>query len=284
MAAPLRITSPKNPRLVNAIKLRDSKHRRVQKSFLIDGRKSIELAQQSGIVLRELFVCEEFSDDTDALVETLHQNGGSVYLVSDALMGKLNYGEQSHDCVAIGDFFDTSLETLAGRIEHACRGKIVGKQKVAGLYLVIDRIEKPGNLGAILRTADAAGVDAVLLSDSICDVYNPNAIRSSLGGLFTLPIGTGTEEQVADWLKSNAIMVYTARVEGAVDYCSANYARKSALIIGNEAQGLGNRWNSNEYQAVRIPMAGCIDSLNASVSAAVVLFEMVRQKTASRKV
>lgn len=288
MAAALRITSPKNPRLVNAIKLRDSKHRRTQKLFLIDGRKSVELALQSGIVVRELFVCEESCPETNSdvggVLEAVQRSGGAVYFVSDAVMGKLNYGEQSHECVAVGEFFDTSLETLMERVGRASRGKESGKANTTGLYLVIDRVEKPGNLGAILRTADAAGVDAVLLSDSICDVYNPNAIRSSLGGLFTMPIGLGMEGQVADWLKSNGISVYTARVEGAVDYCDVGYSGKSALVIGNEAQGLGNRWSSDEYQAVRIPMAGRIDSLNASVSAAVVLFEMVRHTNGSRNV
>jgi TrmH family RNA methyltransferase len=288
MAAPLRITSPKNPRLVNAIKLRDSKHRRAQKLFLIDGRKSVELALQSRIVVRELFVCEGFWEkskpDAVDVLEAVQRHGGEVYYVSGALMRKLNYGEQSHDCVAVGEFFDTSFETLTGRVERALRGKVAGTAKAADLYLVVDRVEKPGNLGAILRTADAAGVNAVLLSDSICDIYNPNAIRSSLGGLFTIPLGLGVEQQVAEWLKSNGISIYTARVEGAVDYCDVSYSEKSALVIGNEAQGLGSRWSSDEYQAVRIPMAGRIDSLNASVSAAVVLFEIVRQTNASRKV
>jgi TrmH family RNA methyltransferase len=121
-------------------------------------------------------------------------------------------------------------------------------------------------------------VDAVLLSDSICDVFNPNAIRSSLGALFTLPIGSGTQERVADWLVSQNVTVYTARVEGANDYTSTTFSDRAALVVGNEASGLGNRWLESDYHAVRIPMQGMIDSLNASVSTAIILFEMVRQQ------
>ncbi len=139
---------------------------------------------------------------------------------------------------------------------------------------MVDRIEKPGNLGAILRTADAAGLDAVLLSDSICDPFNPNAIRSSLGAVFTLPIGVGTMETVSTWLHAHNVSVYTARVEGAADYTSTKFADRAALVVGMKRMGLGDRWLDDNYLAVRIPMHGKIDSLNASVSTAVIVFEM----------
>ena len=274
MASPLRITSSKNPRLANAVKLRDSKHRKAQGLFLIDGFKSIELAIQSGIKLREFFIEEEHPDASN-LLKQFSAVGGDSYVLSRPLMDKLTYGDQTHECIAVAESFDTSIDSLTSRLEvtNAKRGY------KSGLYLVIDRIEKPGNLGAILRTADAAGVESVLLSDSICDVFNPNAIRSSLGAIFTLPIASSSMENVAGWLQTQNISIYTARVEGAHEYTRTAFADRAALIVGNEAMGLGSRWTDTSYHAVRIPMQGMIDSLNASVSTAVVLFEMVRQRT-----
>lgn len=275
MASPLRITSVKNPRLVNAVRLRDSKHRRNQGLFLIDGLKSIELAIESGITLREMFLREEFCDSS--VRHRLSAYVGDVYVLSGQLMDKLSYGEQSHECVAVAESFDVSIDTLTSRI-----GKIdkVGEENKA-LYLVIDRIEKPGNLGAILRTADAANVTAVLLSDSICDVFNPNVIRSSLGAVFTVPLASSTMQKVSDWLYSKNATIYTARVEGAAEYSRADFTHCAALVVGNEATGLGCRWTDERFRAVRIPMLGRVDSLNASVSTAVILFEMVRQRSAS---
>lgn len=275
MASPLRITSLKNPRLVNAIKLRDSKHRRNQGLFLIDGLKSVELAIQSGITLREIFMHED-SCDSSVLDNRLSAHAQDAYVLSGPLMDKLTYGEQSHECVAVAEPFDTSIDTLSTRIDAVYK---IGERK-KNLYLVIDRIEKPGNLGAILRTADAAGVTAVLLSDSICDVFNPNVIRSSLGAVFTVPLASSTMEKVTDWLRSQNAAIYTARVEGATEYTLVDYADSSALVVGNEAAGLGGRWADERFHAVRIPMFGRVDSLNASVSTAVVLFEMVRQRSA----
>lgn len=274
MASPLRITSSKNPRLVNAVKLRESKHRRNQGLFLIDGHKSIELAIQSGVKLREIFLREE-SYDSSVWPNRLSAHV-DVFVLSGQLMDKLTYGDQSHDCVAVAESFDASIDTLARRIEA---GDKVGKLKGA-FYLVIDRIEKPGNLGAILRTADAAGVTAVLLSDSICDVFNPNVIRSSLGAVFTVPLASCTMQKSREWLHSQNASIYTARVEGATEYFGVDFAECSALVVGNEAAGLGSRWTDERFQAVRIPMLGRIDSLNASVSTAVILFEMVRQRSA----
>jgi TrmH family RNA methyltransferase len=274
MASPLRITSSKNPRLANAVKLRDSKHRKAQGLFLIDGFKSIELAVQSGFVLREFFLDEEHPDTPD-LLKYFSEQAGDSYVTSRLLMSKLTYGDQSHECVAVAESFDTSIDSLANRLEV----KNTKRGRRSGLFLVIDRIEKPGNLGAILRTADAAGVEGVLLSDSICDVFNPNAIRSSLGAIFTLPIASSSLDKVAGWLQAQNISIYTARVEGAHEYTRTVFADRAALVVGNEAMGLGARWTDESYQAVRIPMQGMIDSLNASVSTAVVLFEMVRQRT-----
>lgn len=275
MASPLRITSSKNPRLVNAVKLRDSKQRRNQGLFLIDGLKSIELAVQSGIALREIFLDEE-QYDSPGVLQHWSEYVADTYFLSKQLMDKLTYGEQSHECVAIAESFDTSIDALSSRLASGN----IDKGLKGSLFLVIDRIEKPGNLGAILRTADAAGVTAVLLSDSICDLFNPNVIRSSLGALFTLPIASSTMQKITDWLHSQDISIYTARVEGASEYARVVFDDCAALVVGNEAAGLGTRWTDDRFQAVRIPMSGRIDSLNASVSTAVILFEMVRQRSA----
>ncbi len=187
-------------------------------------------------------------------------------------MEKIQYGERRLDVIAVAAVMDTSLGCLEQRIVKANRGY------QSKTILVLDRMEKPGNLGAVLRTADAACVQAVILSDPICDVWNPNAVRSSLGGLFSVPIGIGSMVEVADWLKVHSFVIHTARVEGAVEYSAACFRDKHAFVIGNEAEGLADRWLNDAYQPLSIPMLGAIDSLNASVSTAILAFESLRQQ------
>jgi TrmH family RNA methyltransferase len=144
--------------------------------------------------------------------------------------------------------------------------------------VVLDQLEKPGNLGAILRTADAAGVDAVLVADGAGDLYHPNVIRASCGALFALPVGIGSATNVRPWLEANRIRCIATRVDSSMDLWQQDWTGGVALVIGNEAEGLSTAWRESHISPVRIPMAGLVDSLNASVAAAVCLFEAVRQR------
>jgi RNA methyltransferase, TrmH family len=186
-------------------------------------------------------------------------------------MQKLQYGDRELQAIAVAVMPSTSLESLADRLGPSARGP------ERELYLVLDRFEKPGNLGAALRTADAAGATAVLVSDPISEVWNPNAIRASLGAMFTVPIAVANSGDLRKWLRERSIRCYAARTENGSDYSQVRFAKKSAIIIGSEAYGLEDRWKSEEITPVHIPMYGKIDSLNASVTCSILLFELIRQ-------
>lgn len=186
-------------------------------------------------------------------------------------MQKLQYGDRELEAIAVALMPSTSLETLADRLSPSARSP------ERELYLVLDRFEKPGNLGAALRTADAAGATAVLVSDPISEVWNPNAIRASLGAMFTVPIAVASSEDLRKWLGERSICCYAARTENGSDYSQVRFAKKSAIIIGSEAYGLESRWKSEEITPIHIPMYGKIDSLNASVTCSILLFELIRQ-------
>jgi TrmH family RNA methyltransferase len=146
------------------------------------------------------------------------------------------------------------------------------------LILVLDGIEKPGNLGACLRTAAATGVDAVILTHPICDVFNPNAIRASRGCLFSVPLAIASSAQVMQLCAGLKIPLFTARVEGAVEFWRADFRRGAAIVLGNEAEGLQDRWDYALCKSIVIPMQDATDSLNVSICAAVTLYEALRQR------
>jgi len=143
---------------------------------------------------------------------------------------------------------------------------------------VLERIEKPGNVGAVVRSADGAGVSAVILADAVTDLYNPNAIRASLGMIFTLPVCSTTTHEALAWLRKQSLQVLAARVDGAVPYTEIDYTLPTAIVLGSEATGLGDGWRAEGVTAVRLPVHGKADSLNVSATAAVLFYEALRQR------
>lgn len=293
------ISSPNNPRVRFAASLRDPKDRRRESRILIDGAKNIAIALRSGIRCTDIFICQRaWEASNPALREILpHTEHGlvgrdsrgdsadasiadwvddSIHAVrwtrlTEQPMQKLQYGDRELQAIAVAVMPSTSLESLADRLGPSAR---VPERE---LYLVLDRFEKPGNLGAALRTADAAGATAVLVSDPISEVWNPNAIRASLGAMFTVPIAVANSGDLRKWLRERSVYCYAARTENGSDYSQVRFAKKSAIIIGSEAYGLEDRWKSEEITPIHIPMYGKIDSLNASVTCSILLFELIRQ-------
>ena len=290
------ISSPNNPRVRFAASLRDPKDRRRESRILIDGAKNIAIALRSGIRCTDIFICQRAWETSnpvlrEILPQTDHQltehqlygRDSRCVSVDDKIqavrwtrlteqpMQKLQYGDRELQAIAVAVMPSTSLESLADRLGPSARGP------ERELYLVLDRFEKPGNLGAALRTADAAGATAVLVSDPISEVWNPNAIRASLGAMFTVPIAVANSGDLRKWLRERSICCYAARTENGSDYSQVRFAKKSAIIIGSEAYGLEDRWKSEEITPVHIPMYGKIDSLNASVTCSILLFELIRQ-------
>ena len=285
------ISSPNNPRVRFAASLRDPKDRRRESRILIDGSKNIAIALRSGIRCTDIFICQRAWETSDPALREIfpHTEPGldrrdsrgdsvddSIQAVrwtrlTEQPMQKLQYGDRELQAIAVAVMPSTSLESLADRLGPSARGP------ERELYLVLDRFEKPGNLGAALRTADAAGATAVLVSDPISEVWNPNAIRASLGAMFTVPIAVASSAELRKWLCERSICCYAARTENGSDYSQVRFAKKSAIIIGSEAYGLEDRWKSEEITPIHIPMYGKIDSLNASVTCSILLFELIRQ-------
>lgn len=259
------IESLQNPKVKQAIKLRESRARRQQELILIDGQREIDVARRSGVRFSIVF-CD------DAKTSELLELGWPAEILqpaSTAVMERLGYGERACAAVAVAQPPDCSLARLTQRLSsHHCP-----------LVLILDQAEKPGNIGAIVRTAATAGASGILLTDPACELFNPNAIRSSMGTIFTLPIGVASLSQLPSWLEHLGLRLVRACVDGATSLWKTNMTGPLAIALGSEAWGLGEQWNRPDWPAVQIPMVEGADSLNLSVSAAILCYESLRQRS-----
>lgn len=269
----LTITSPQNPRVKNAVHLRDRRSREKQGRILIDGVRELHRALGAGVRLLEVFVCEPLcqSDEARQLLALLPQSGAELLQVSEPVFEKLAFGQRAEGVLGIAETPRLTLETLLAKDTPTTRS-------VAPLVAVLEGVEKPGNVGAVLRTADAAGVSAVILADPRTDLYNPNAIRASLGTIFTVPVCEATSNSLQAWLRENGIRMVATRVDGSRPYTEVDYRGPTAILLGSEARGLSAAWTGDDVTAVRLPMLGVADSLNVSVTAAVLFYEALRQR------
>jgi TrmH family RNA methyltransferase len=270
MSWPL-ISSPQNERIKAAAKLRDRKGREQQGRILIDGVPEISRAIAAGVKIEQVFLIEDLPREVAAQANPWQAAGASLVTVTAPVMEKLAYGQRQEVAIAIASPPTTDLDQLAAKIKQA---------KTTPLFLVIEGIEKPGNLGAILRTADATGVSAVLIGDGGTDVYNPNAIRASRGAIFTVPVAAATSDTCLAWLRQQNCRLFAARVDGSEEYTAKDYRQPTAFILGSEAHGLTDRWQGADITPIRLPLLGQIDSLNLSVTAAVLCYEALRQRAA----
>ena len=265
------ITSVHNPRVKAAAKLRDARQRTLQGRFLIDGVRELWRAVDAGITLVEVFVCPELlvSPDARALVDTLRTKQADLVQVAPNVFEKLAYGDRSEGLLAVALAPRRLLDEL----------RLADNSGGGPLVCVLEGVEKPGNFGAVLRSADAAGVSAVVVASGRTDTYNPNAIRASLGTVFTLPVYAASTAEVISWLQKQKLTIYAARVDGATDYAAADFTKPCAIVLGSEAMGLSQAWSDAHVTAVKIPMFGKVDSLNVSATAAVMFYEARRQRT-----
>lgn len=266
------ITSLQNPRIKQAIKLRDRHGRDDQQRIIIDGRREIERALAAGVQLTELFIEPDVlpPDLERKFVRATRDCNGDVLDVTAMVMQKLAFGERHEGIVATAKTPDSNLEAFA---------KLLAKRSAPPLLAIVEGLEKPGNLGAILRTADAAGVSGLIVCAGRTDLYNPNAIRASLGAIFTVPIAAASRAETIAFLRQRQLKIFAARVDGAVDYAAVDYRSPCAIVLGSEAEGLTRDWHAADVQAVRLPMCGQVDSLNVSATAAVLFYEALRQRS-----
>lgn len=261
------ITSFQNPSIKNLLQLQSkSKQRRKQNVFVVEGQQEVDLCQSSGFEFVEVYFCPELYDE--AKLKSVALNNAEVNSVSEKIYQKIAYRGGTEGIIAI---VKAKKSTIA-EVKFANQTPLI---------LVVEAPEKPGNIGALLRTADASGVDAVLIADLKTDLYHPNTIRSSVGTVFTNQIGVGTSTEIINFLQSNSIAIYAAILQEAKDYTTIDFTSASALVVGTESSGLTEQWREASRQNIIIPMQGKVDSMNVSVASGVLLFEAVRQRKTS---
>ena len=256
------ITSAQNPRIKNLLVLQQkSRERRKQNLLVVEGLRETGIAVANGFSVAELFVCHEIADE-----ESYARIAGNAEIttISQAVYEKLAYREGSDGCIAL-------LEPRWMKISEV-------RLRSKPLVIVLEAVEKPGNLGAILRTADAVNADAVIVCDPLTDIFNPNIIRSSVGCVFSRQVVACSTDEAQLWLKEKGFTSYAAELEASSPYHTFDFRGAVAFVMGTEADGLTRKWIDFCDERIIIPMLGSIDSLNVSVSTAVLVYEAMRQR------
>ncbi len=261
------IHSLQNPLVKKVLALKDkSRERRKTGLFVLEGQQEVQLAIKGKFELETLLIYPEVCDDKDFLksLENLRPRPEFIH-VSNEIYKKLAYRETTEGILAIAKAKSHRLEDIVLRTENP-------------FILIAEAPEKPGNIGAMLRTADAANLDALIIADPKTDLYNPNIIRSSVGTIFTNQIAMASTSDTIAFLRKKNISIFCAALTASKIYTQVDFTKPSALVVGTEATGLSRQWLEHSQQNIVIPMAGQIDSLNVSVSAAILIFEGLRQR------
>jgi len=262
------ITSTSNQRIKDTIRLRDRRGRQRQGRILIEGTREIGQALQAGVSFHEVFICRPHCDlAAEELQQHLAAAQAARFEVSADVWEKLAFGERHEGIICTADPPFSSLEELDCGLNP--------------LIVVLEQVQKPGNVGAVCRSADAVGADALIVADAGTDLFNPNAIRASLGTLFRVPMVASPSATTRSWLVEKRIAIYAARVGDGPVYTEVDWTQPSAIVLGSENQGLSATWCGDEISAVHLPMLGTADSLNVSNTAAIVLYEALRQRRLS---
>jgi len=256
------ISSLSNQKIKDLVRLQKASERRRQGLILIDGAREIELAKKSGVQIIELFYCPALIKKADGRFFGLKSE--QIIEVTEPVFSKICYKENPDGFLALAKPAVFTLETI--------------KLSKNPLVIVLEAVEKPGNLGAIIRTATAGGVDVLIVNDNQTDIYNPNVIRASEGLIFSLPIVLTSVAETSKWLGEQKIKSFAAATTSSKNYTKVNFKKALAIILGSEAEGLSQEWIKSVDEVIRIPMQKGIDSLNVSVSAAIILYEAIRQR------
>jgi len=266
------ITSPHNKEIKWLLQLQEkSRNRRKEKSFIVEGNREVNLALKGGYHALHLYFVSELVNFQEVIeiAKTNDHEPAEITEISKEVYDKIAYRGSTEGLIAVFRTRQHKLENL-------------NFKGTSPLILVAEAPEKPGNIGAILRTADAAAVDAVIIANPKTDLYNPNIIRSSVGCVFTNNIATGTTSEIIQFLIAQNIHIYAAALQASKPYSDINFKEASAIIMGTEATGLSNEWLENSTQNIIIPMHGEIDSMNVSVAAGILIFEAKRQRSVKK--
>lgn len=253
------ISSEQNQKIKDLIKLKEkSRHRKNSGFFVVDGLREIREALLGGFIIKELFICPGiFKKKVDFKIEKITQ-------VSESIYKKISYKEKPEGILALAEHKTKHLGEFN-----------LGKKS---LILILEAVEKPGNLGAIIRSAYAVGVDLIIINDEKTDIYNPNVIRASEGLLFKTPIISANFQETKEFLDKNKTKTVATSLSGGKNHTEINYQEAVAIVLGTESSGLSDKWLKAANEVVKIPMKAGIDSLNVSVSAAILIFEAWRQR------
>ncbi len=261
------IDSLKNSTIREVVLIKEkSRWRKKTGKFVVEGKRELIMALKGGYFLESVFFDAGILPEEDIRqILNSYQATPNIISVSHEVYGRIAYREKTEGVVAIGEIKSHTLESLNLKSEKP-------------LLLVAEALEKPGNIGALLRTADAADIDAVILANPKADLYNPNVIRSSLGCVFSVPVAVAKNIDVIEYLRKHQITSYAAHLAAEHNYSDMDFVEGSALVVGSESAGLSDEWSREANHRIIIPMGGEIDSMNVSVSAAILIFEAVRQR------
>ena len=233
--------------------------------MLVDGIREIKLLKKGNIKINEIYYCEDFLRDRDLLESLSCKN---TFRVNSTVFSKIAFGDRKEGIVVVAEQPKKNLEDLE-----------FNEQSV---FVVVEAIEKPGNLGAIIRTCEAAGVAGLIVTEGKTDIYNPNVIRASLGTCFSLPLVEATREETLSWLKSGRIRIISSVPDSKISYWQVNFKLPCAIVFGSEDKGVSAAFLSLSESKITIPMQGDVDSLNVSTSVAIVVYELLRQRNISK--
>lgn len=262
-----KITSAQNPKIKAIMKLKSKRSRDRSAQYLIEGYRELLRATDADVEIDQLFVCEQLflKDNEQNLIEQVEKKGAQIIYCMQSVFEKISYRDRPDGLLAIAKQSPQKLEDIIFNNEHP-------------FIVVAVSIEKPGNLGTILRSADASGADATIVVDKVTDIYNPNVVRASVGTLFTKPVVQATSEETFDWLMKNKIQIVTTSPRAKEVYTQVDYQGPTAIIVGSEQYGLPDHWLEGSNKNVFIPMCGQADSLNAATCTTLMLYEVLRQR------
>jgi TrmH family RNA methyltransferase len=264
----LLLTSLQNPKVKDLISLRDRRDREQKQLFIIEGYRELLRAVDAGWKIKELFICPELflGSNEQALIERLLKTGALIYQCDEKVFRKISYRDRPDGLVAVAPQIHHTLQDLSGKL------------KQNPFLIVAEAIEKPGNLGTILRTSDAVSLDALILADRCTDIYNPNVVRASVGTLFTVPVIEASGKETLEWLKANGIAILAATPSATLEFTEVDMTKPLAIAVGTEQLGLSPLWMENADIQVKIPMHGVADSLNVAMATTLLLYEAIRQR------
>lgn len=268
MSAIVEITSLQNSRIKEVVKLRDRKFREEKQKILVEGYRAVHRALERGFQFEEFYFSESFFLGTNekSLIKKIGEQGAGLFSVAEHVFPKICYRDRPEGLVGVLPYFETSIEKLSLEGKHM------------PLFLVVEAIEKPGNLGTMLRTADAVGVNGLIICNRCTDIFNPNVIRASTGAIFSVPIVETSSEEALKWLREKNVASIAADPYASKNCYMQNLNQPLALILGAEQVGLSRLWKEKADSLVNIPMLGMADSLNVAQAATVLLFEARRQQ------